>query len=1108
MNSRIILYLILLLGLCTNAYGYEIRPFPQKVENGNTSINMTEEVNLVIDNGTSQKTVDRIKEVLDKYNISFTESGAVSQDYTNIIVGPKDGEITSAYAQDYNIDLSVFEPGENRYDAHILQINANSPNGDIIIIGNGDDSEYYGMATLDQILEQKNGNSMETLTINDYAYTQYRGIVEGFYGHTYSVETRLELLEFCKRYKMNTYIYGPKSDPYHLGWWKEDYPTEVTDEQRFKGFITQDDLRTISAKAIECNVDFVWAAHPGMQNGISFSENGIESGVQELMTKFDHLYSLGLRAFGVFIDDMSYTPSGDMQALLATKTQEALRAQYGSEIAPLFFVPTSYALNYDIGGARLRYLKDVDSEVVIAFTGYDCFSNIRGSASEQMKGYCGRNAVMWWNNPVNDDHDNWIYMRKMTTHWTIEDQNPIPSLGGLVLNPMNQGNASKVILFSAAEYSWNPSQFNDDESWEAFFKTEIKDETIREALRTFAIHSDATVEEQEFINNYETFRQEYSKGNIPAVASDIKEEMEKLYNACVVLEGMKDSETTAYKLLYEDINPWIAKLKTISSIVKDAIGLMQGDSTDSWALGSIIKQKAENLHSDKAYQVSALEEAGTNTYEKFYEAQASKEYLEPFAEYIASLVDDYETAELPERSTEVEIISNMETVPEEISVFEENDITGIKGLENISLNAKEYVGFNMNCIKETSITNIDETIPEGLEIQYSVNGKEWTRDLMTESENEKELVFVRIKNVTDAETIAIPFNTLSINATKDIVVDTPEVTTNMSAYQTYVIDNVIDGNKNTYFWKDGEQAAGDEIVLDYGTSTQRNIITVSFTANDRPTGEVGISLSDDGMSWEEIAVFTSEDLDDNGEYQTDAGGATARYIRLQIKSATGSFWFQIAEISAEGQKVITQAVNEEGKSISILSDRKLGSGYKADKEGYVIYRFIENIKIENISIYNSVDFTGNPNAPKVELLANKEWSELGKLEGYTTKFNVFGIDSISALKISWDNKNIPNLVEIYPEGEPYVEREKAEIVTSLNECETNDITFINSNGVLTIRSGRTINEIYIWNTEGQMVYSENPANTETNIKGLNPDDVYIIEIRQDEGNTVRRKIKL
>ena len=31
------------------------------------------------------------------------------------------------------------------------------------------------------------------------------------------------------------FVYGPKADPYHAGKWREDYPSTLTDQQRYMG---------------------------------------------------------------------------------------------------------------------------------------------------------------------------------------------------------------------------------------------------------------------------------------------------------------------------------------------------------------------------------------------------------------------------------------------------------------------------------------------------------------------------------------------------------------------------------------------------------------------------------------------------------------------------------------------------------------------------------------------------------------------------------------------------------------------------------------------------------------------------------------------------------
>ena len=86
---------------------------------------------------------------------------------------------------------------------------------------------FYAAQTLQQ-LAQTDGQGNTTLplgVIKDYPDVAYRGTVEGFYGDPWSHTDRIEQLRFYGKMKMNTYIYGPKDDPYHSSPnWRKPYP--------------------------------------------------------------------------------------------------------------------------------------------------------------------------------------------------------------------------------------------------------------------------------------------------------------------------------------------------------------------------------------------------------------------------------------------------------------------------------------------------------------------------------------------------------------------------------------------------------------------------------------------------------------------------------------------------------------------------------------------------------------------------------------------------------------------------------------------------------------------------------------------------------------------
>lgn len=1085
MKKKLFIALVLINSI--SIYAYEILPKPQNIENGNSNISITDGINLVIENGTSNKSIERIKEVLEKHGIIFTETEHTDNNKTNILIGQYSGEIISDYANENGINLQVFDAGENKFDEHILEINNNSNNGDIVIIGNGKGSEYYAMATLDQILEQKEGNTLNTLTVNDYAYTQYRGIVEGFYGFPYPIETRLELLEFCKRYKMNAYIYGPKSDPYHLGLWKEEYPVSITEEQRYKGYITQEDIRLLSEKAISCNVKFTWAIHPALENGISFeNESGIDQGVNDIMNKFKHMHELGVRSFGVFIDDMTYMPKGEMQARLADQTQKKLREEFGTSeengVGELFFVPTAYSLYTDIEHNTLPSFNGIDKDVVIIFTGYGVWSDINKNDFDNIKGKIGRNASFWWNNPVNDNIDAKLFMRKLTTHYKIVTKEPIPSMGGLLINPMNQGCASKPALFSSAEYAWNPAAFDEDKSWEDFFSAEINEPEMADALKTFALNSDTDVEEQALINLYNTFKNEYQKGKLPSNAITLRDEIQKIYDACETLKGMESHQNKSYQMLYKEIKYWISKLKLMTFIIKEGLDFMIDNNKENWVKYTFVKDTKENLHTNPNVILTSLEGSGTKTTIQEYEATVGAKNMLPFVDFITQKIDDFALV-LKDYSSDPYVITNMKNVPEKVlSKIERGNII-IEGLQGIKLGKDEFIGVNLGSLKEFK-ADASNNILDALDIEYSVNGKTWFKH---ENTNENLLAaYIRINNASSIEQ-EIDTNVLTYNMTVGTSFEKPTATTNMSIWESYKVDNVVDGNKETKFWSNLAQSAGQYILLDYGKVEPRGKITITFCTNDKPSGTIIVQSSEDNVNWNNVTEFTKSNINSNNEYVCNANNVPARYIRLYIKDASGPDWFQVAEISCEGIKQVFQAVNEAGEYVPCLSDRKLSSMYVPEKEGHIIYNTIECISVDTISVYHCYEFNDSPNAPSVSVLAGNEWKNIGRLNSTISKFNVSDFKDIEKIKIEWNSDNIPALVEVYPIGDPYKYNENQG--SGINNFTTGNINIKVIGNCVSI-SG-TDSKAAIYTLEGVCIYNGNDMDIVISAPGI-----YILNIEK------------
>ena len=1096
--------------LCSQAQTYTIYPIPQKVVEEGNSVELSTQINVICESSIGEVTRNRMEEVLERAGYTFSYSNEASQTATNLYLGTNGSDGAAAqYATEHNLPLAVFDAGDNKFDPYLLQINNLHPYGDIVILGNDKGSEYYAFATLEQIFEQAGGNTIRQITFEDYSHTQYRGIVEGFYGHPYSVENRISLFEFCKRFKMNVFIYGPKSDPYHLGNWRDEYPTSLTEQQRFFGMITQDDLRTMAQAAKACHVDFIWAAHPALQQGISFSDTTqMNMGIDALMTKFEHLYSLGVRGFGVFIDDMNYTPNGSMQAHLADRTQKRLRARFvtddpDDEIAPLFFVPTAYALNY--GGSYTLYdLKNIDSEVVIAFTGYDCFSNIRASAINDMASRVGRNPVMWWNNPVNDDHDDRIYMRELTTHWTIETPGAINTLNGLVLNPMSQAQASKVALFGAADYSWNPDAFDVHQNWEdVFARIALPGDTqTAEALKCFARFSNTLVEDDEMIALYDGFMADYGGETFPSQAAQLRIELGNLKEACTYIETLKDSEQRDYRLMYNDIRCWNAKLKTISTIALDALDMLENGSTmsraEGWEKYLNLKKLYTGMSNDSTYLVSALEGYGTSTYEQLYEAKPGDSHLRPFADFLIEKIGNNIPGLWPEKDNP-QVISNIEEL-QGVNLSIETTSFELNGLTNLTLDSDEYVGIYFGNLEKIDVPAT--SFNPGIEVEVSENGKQWTPVQLPVTE--QKAAYIRIKNTSD-EQVTVGTDRLAGSFLFSAVTSAPTVSTNMPQYQSYSIERVIDGNPSSFFWSSNSQAEGQYIMLTYPTSQPQYEITITFTETDQLSGTAAIEISNDNTEWTQIAEFTSNYLDSSRSFTCNANGQTARYVRFIIRSVTGSYWLQVAEFKSEMASKDTQTTDQNGVKIATLSDKDLSTNYQPVTAGYIEHYFIENINIESIEIFHNTTFDSRYELPTIYVNDGTDWIEMGHLNSLCTVIDTHEMKLVTGVKIEWNEENIPNLHEILPCGTPYVEKPSS--ATTIEQTSADGLKLYTRDNRLHVQASCNITSLTLCDLSGRIVARTTPNGTtfEMTLDATMP-RVLIVQATDEKQNCSTHKI--
>ena len=342
----------------------------------------------------------------------------------------------------------------------------------ISILGYDERGAFYGLQTLRQIAAQAGDGHMPCMTVNDWPDLPARGVVEGFYGTPWSHEARLSLIDFYGRYKMNTYIYGPKDDPYHSSPdWRKPYP--------------EDEAADIKELVEACRanyVDFVWAIHPGQD--IKWNEEDYAA----LVAKFEDMYALGVRAFAIFFDDISGDGANPYRQveLLNRLGEEFVKVK--GDVAPLIICPTDYNrswANPTERGSLAVYGRELDPSVRVFWTGDYVCSDLTPATLEWVGTRIQRPALYWWNFPVTD------YCRHIVMQgpvYGLDQTLTAENLCGFVSNPMEHAEASKLALYGVADYTWNIEDYDPHANWERGLGV-LAGEDAREAYRTFAIHS-------------------------------------------------------------------------------------------------------------------------------------------------------------------------------------------------------------------------------------------------------------------------------------------------------------------------------------------------------------------------------------------------------------------------------------------------------------------------------------------------------------------------------------------------------------------------------------------------------------------------------------------
>ena len=515
------------------------------------------------------------------------KKGAFADDLSFISLVKKGTPLTI----DFGTDVAAKHGVKDVSGAYSLVIN----NKGISIIGYDEKGAFYGIQTLRQIIESpiSSQNKLPLLEINDYPDMKYRGIVEGFYGTPWSHEVRKSLIDFYGKFKLNSYLYGPKDDHYHSSpHWRLPYP--------------EAEAKNIHELVEVCNrnrVDFVWAIHPGKD--IKWNEEDY----QHLVKKFEMMYDLGVRSFAIFFDDIEGEgTNATMQTNLLNRLNKDFVEAKG-DVSSLVLCPTDYTKIWadpSPEGSLPIYGKTLDSSVEIFWTGDVICSDLTKETMDWFNSRIQRPGYYWWNYPVTDYAQHIILQGPV---YGLETSLTANDIVGFASNPMEHGEASKLALYSVADYTWNMADYNPIDSWERGLN-EIAP-SAKDAYRTFAIHSCDTETGYRRSESWET--ETFGIDNYTEQQfNNLLAEFEKVETVPAIMEKECDNA-----LLLNELRPWLVEFGKLGTRGKKTLALIElsktGTDEEFW------NSYVQNLMTEEQRKDYNAHKSGTMKLQPFYE---------------------------------------------------------------------------------------------------------------------------------------------------------------------------------------------------------------------------------------------------------------------------------------------------------------------------------------------------------------------------------------------------------------------------------------------------------------------------------------------------------
>lgn len=467
----------------------------------------------------------------------------------------------------------------NSLQEYSLNVRGNKKGGgaQVVVQACGEDGFFYALQTLSNLWQPSEAPDTIYLykaDIIDFPVFPTRGLFEGGYG-AWDVEGRLKIIDWMGKVKLNSYLYGPKSDPKIRRRWRELYD----DIEMFA-------FKRLAQRAKENHVQIGYVISP--TQGIEY---GGDDDFRVLMQKIKQMLSVGMKSIVVAFDDtlgMMYNESdqkkfanlGEAEAFLVNKVYDAVKA-YDKE-AIVVIVPEIYA-----GVHKITYTETLaqklNPDVYIGWTGLEIGTQKLDDKDVQA-------FIDFYKRPPGFG-DNWGSpypfvgrapdLHKHMTQFVMNPYNlqgEIPIMAGV---GSSEPELMPVQGAALSDFSWNPYAYNPDDTLDRMSKIYFKDETAQNVFKLI-MHKE-----------YYDFTRYYT------VTTDYLPPMEKTLTDAA---NKKDEKMLA---------AWLDVTQKLLEVSQNAEQIMQDGCADEWIKPAFVKRakKAQDYFAKLSVALKKIQDA-------------------------------------------------------------------------------------------------------------------------------------------------------------------------------------------------------------------------------------------------------------------------------------------------------------------------------------------------------------------------------------------------------------------------------------------------------------------------------------------------------------------